>query len=387
MPLQGDLFAEDRLETCNIHHQRPSSRVFQASVPTPSIASRSDALFHCASDTSHSDSTCASSTTANEIFNWNSYDLGDWVHVASSDMGWDLSGTGWQYWDSSQPSAAMDNIFDPANEALPESDEWEAQADNFWCTTNLCQGTDSTANYQALEDLNHTIPMWWHTDPYATSYSASGSSIYDTSLCELSPTPLSQGEQGSIRFRHDSVELCGAIVQPPSSFNMSTSMPQIHMSFTDFESSIYNPEACNVLGAMNSQSTRRLGLSTCRTEDVVRQDHERPDRCEQKSKKLCPYPECTEKFSYRSDLNRHVKTKHSETGNGYRCAFQGCPKAYKVWSRLDSFKKHAKYQHKVKKPADVQGLVKKSCTEHHGLPFSVTTPKMMTRNSFSISQA
>ncbi|KAH6642907.1 hypothetical protein C7974DRAFT_372761 [Boeremia exigua] len=88
----------------------------------------------------------------------------------------------------------------------------------------------------------------------------------------------------------------------------------------------------------------------------------------------CPQLGCAAEFKHNADLNRHLKTIHSQAGRGYRCAYEGCSKAYKVYMRLDSFKMHAAKQHGI---VDVEDLVQNSRREHQGLPVSVTTPNMM----------
>lgn len=95
------------------------------------------------------------------------------------------------------------------------------------------------------------------------------------------------------------------------------------------------------------------------------------------SKSICPKPGCGKDFSYSADLSRHVKTMHSEAGRGYRCKIEGCNKAYKIWQRLDSFKKHTRTQHLSGGAADVKGVVRKSRTDQHDLPVFLTTPEMI----------
>lgn len=82
---------------------------------------------------------------------------------------------------------------------------------------------------------------------------------------------------------------------------------------------------------------------------------------------------CQRKFSHSADLTRHTKTQHGEAGKGYRCAFAGCSKVHKVWSRLDSFKKHVRKQHQIEDAADINSLVDKSATGEHGLPIAMTS--------------
>jgi hypothetical protein len=84
-------------------------------------------------------------------------------------------------------------------------------------------------------------------------------------------------------------------------------------------------------------------------------------------------PQCFIKFSHGADLTRHTRTKHGLAGTGYRCAFPECQKVHKVWSRLDSFKKHVRKQHHIEKAAEIDRLVKKSATGDHGLPIAMTS--------------
>ena len=86
------------------------------------------------------------------------------------------------------------------------------------------------------------------------------------------------------------------------------------------------------------------------------------------SKITCLYPGCVSEFTYMADRKRHVNTVH-KAGQSYRCAFNGCAKADKVWTRLDSFKKHTR----LHRPADMEALVQQSRTERHHLPMSMTT--------------
>jgi hypothetical protein len=100
----------------------------------------------------------------------------------------------------------------------------------------------------------------------------------------------------------------------------------------------------------------------------------------------CPLVECSSQFLHYSDLSRHQKTVHmrQESGQGYRCAFEGCPKADKIWTRLDSFKQHVLKRHQN---ADAQEIIKLSTRSTSGadtyFPFDVTTPTSMIRRRHS----
>jgi len=98
---------------------------------------------------------------------------------------------------------------------------------------------------------------------------------------------------------------------------------------------------------------------------------------------FCPISECSSSgFLHHSDLCRHQRTVHmrQESGEGYRCAFEGCSKADKIWTRLDSFKQHVVKRHRN---ANVQEIVRQSARSGSGadayFPFAVTTPSTMSR--------
>jgi hypothetical protein len=97
---------------------------------------------------------------------------------------------------------------------------------------------------------------------------------------------------------------------------------------------------------------------------------------------ICPLAECNSRFLHHSDLCRHQKTVHMrrESGLGYRCAFEGCPKTDKIWTRLDSFKQHILRRHQS---ADVHNIITQSTRSRSGadasFPFAVATPTTMSR--------
>lgn len=97
----------------------------------------------------------------------------------------------------------------------------------------------------------------------------------------------------------------------------------------------------------------------------------------------CSIPGCGRSFVNQHDLGRHSKTVHmnQDAGEGYRCAFVGCTKTDKIWTRLDNFKNHLKKQHGVEQ---VDELVQKSArvnsSSNGNVPFAVTTPQMFSQN-------
>jgi hypothetical protein len=97
---------------------------------------------------------------------------------------------------------------------------------------------------------------------------------------------------------------------------------------------------------------------------------------------VCSVAECSGQFLHYADLCRHRKTVHMrpEAGQGYRCAFEGCPKADKIWARLDSFKQHVLKRHQ---DVDVHELVGQSARSRNGanayFPFAITTPTTISQ--------
>lgn len=99
----------------------------------------------------------------------------------------------------------------------------------------------------------------------------------------------------------------------------------------------------------------------------------------EESRYVCPEAECTKDFRRQQELFRHMKTKHPEKGQGWKCASDGCRKAGKIWTRLDSFKKHAIKRHSG---IDMDDFVRRSTRRDHGpdanYSFSVATPASMS---------
>lgn len=93
---------------------------------------------------------------------------------------------------------------------------------------------------------------------------------------------------------------------------------------------------------------------------------------------VCPQQDCNIRFKNSADISRHVRTMHQESRGGFRCAAEGCSKADKIWTRLDSFENHARTQHL---DADMKDLVRRSTRTSHGLPVSVMTPAIMSRRT------
>lgn len=98
----------------------------------------------------------------------------------------------------------------------------------------------------------------------------------------------------------------------------------------------------------------------------------------------CPQQNCNIQFKHSADISRHLRTMHQEPGGGFRCAVEGCSKADKIWTRLDSFKNHVSKRHLG---ADVNDMVRRSTRTSHGLPVSVMTPAIMSKRSPSDRRA
>jgi hypothetical protein len=121
-------------------------------------------------------------------------------------------------------------------------------------------------------------------------------------------------------------------------------------------------------------------VGQCGPSNCIARDSRARASNEDRPKVACSHPGCNVKFSHHADLTRHLKSIHNEAGKSYRCAFKGCSKYDKVWTRLDSFKKHVTNQHP---DTDVESLVQSSCRDHHDLPVSVTTPRLMSQQRHS----
>lgn len=98
----------------------------------------------------------------------------------------------------------------------------------------------------------------------------------------------------------------------------------------------------------------------------------------------CPISECKSSFANRHDLVRHRRTVHinRDVARGYMCASQTCRRPEKVWTRLDSFKKHVKSRHEFE---DMDSLIQKSfrwCVRNHvNFPMKIVTPQTFPRPS------
>jgi hypothetical protein len=96
------------------------------------------------------------------------------------------------------------------------------------------------------------------------------------------------------------------------------------------------------------------------------------------SKPSCHYINCGKRFANAADCKRHFNTFHNVDRQSYRCAHDGCVKAYKVWNRLDSFRKHAK-RHDLDE-SQIKALVQRSCNrEQNGLHVALTTQKGLSK--------
>jgi hypothetical protein len=96
------------------------------------------------------------------------------------------------------------------------------------------------------------------------------------------------------------------------------------------------------------------------------------------SKLTCPYIDCGEQFANAADCKRHFNTFHDKDRQSYRCAHDGCVRAYKVWNRLDSFRKHAKRHHLDESQITV--LVQRSRNrKQNGLHVALTTQKELSK--------
>ncbi|RDW82335.1 hypothetical protein BP6252_03447 [Coleophoma cylindrospora] len=99
---------------------------------------------------------------------------------------------------------------------------------------------------------------------------------------------------------------------------------------------------------------------------------------------ICKVPGCSTKLKSREDRRRHENTVHMDytAGKGYRCAAVGCPKADKIWARLDNFKLHLAKKHGRE---DANELVQKSRRSHHGsnanFLFIDVTPELASKES------
>jgi len=93
------------------------------------------------------------------------------------------------------------------------------------------------------------------------------------------------------------------------------------------------------------------------------------------SRLSCYHDGCRIQFKNVADRKRHLNTIHNEAGQSFMCAHLGCVRAYKVWNRLDSFRKHAKLHN----PKDMDALVEKSRKKGDGLRVAVTTQAKLRR--------
>jgi hypothetical protein len=125
--------------------------------------------------------------------------------------------------------------------------------------------------------------------------------------------------------------------------------------------------------ALSEQNTSALALGQA----VV------PVPMEHNTRFVCSRPGCSVSFKHNADLTKHCKTIHRKTDHIYRCAFKGCPRAHKVWTRLDSFRKHAKSHN----PEQVDSLVQDSRRDSSGLFVSLITPSIMSRKEAARSRS
>ncbi len=218
----------------------------------------------------------------------------------------------------------------------------------------------------------HRRPLISSTNPWSSEYVSE--TVYDSHWATGHST--SRAELSSWELRHS--EFATDLPFDTQSYNLSMSDIEDDISFSGTLPLTHWADSrchCDWTGERDDP-TRLRRVTETQTEDSASyaQSPKKPY--------ACPLVECSSQFLHYSDLSRHQRTVHmrQESRQGYRCAFKGCPKADKIWTRLDSFKQHVLKRHQN---ADVQDIIKQSDRSTGGadtyFPFAITTPTTMLR--------
>jgi hypothetical protein len=281
---------------------------------------------------------------------------------------------------ASRHGLELQHSFGNGHGLTPPGTSVDTYSDTAWSST--LYPAPENLKYGDEEVLDQSRIYSWGDVSHAMSMPTSASSVGSISGAYLFTSPM-LGNRDVGSSDHSSfepympTEQQFSVLQLPMPYRWDFTKNDV-LDFSGFTSA----QSCksNIYSeSLESESTIECGLSSHSLKKYrdreLRISHSRAHV----AKSVCPEPGCGKDFSYSADLGRHVKTMHSDSGTGYRCTFEGCNKAYKIWHRLDSFKKHTRTQHPSDGAADVKGVVRKSRTNQHDLSVSVTTPEMIRK--------
>lgn len=278
------------------------------------------------------------------------------------------------FWPASRHDSESQHSFDTG---YPLGTSVDTNSDPAWSPILNHDLVDLDLQYEDWKLLDHPRMYSWADVSETTSMPGSVGSISGTYLFTspmLGNRDVGASEYGSFET-YTPIEQQFSVLQLPMPCRWDFTYNDV-LDLSGFDP-VQNCKSDIYSESLGSEFTIEYGSSP---QSVGGSGHAEPGLSRPRahvSKSICPKPGCGKDFSYSADLSRHVKTMHSEAGRGYRCKIEGCNKAYKIWQRLDSFKKHTRTQHLSGGVADVKGVVSKSRTDQHDLPVFLTTPEMI----------
>jgi hypothetical protein len=284
------------------------------------------------------------------------------------------------YWQTSRNASGLQYEFDYGYGMTPLGTSLDTNSDTVWPPSLSRVPADPYVIYENGDTLDHASPYSCIYGPNMEPLPISASSVGSASGTSISAstTPEAKDIRGS---HYGSFEPYATIEERLALSHMSVPdrwdcSESNGLAIPGFSLDQYRtPDFFS--GSLESESAQECELSAQSVQKFRQREPGLASSRAHIQKSVCSERNCGKEFSYSADLSRHIRTMHSEAGRGYRCTVEGCNKAYKVWHRLDSFKKHVRTQHQLGGAADVKGVVSKSRTEQHGLPVFVTTPVMI----------
>jgi hypothetical protein len=350
-------------------HTHPSLRASPFPSSTSPTASLEDPFSYYTSDTSYMEQAYTPSTLAEESLDLHTCNANSLDSVVYSDTGWELSGMPDDCGHTTQSPLALEHSWSSLGEASMTISELAFGSSNFWDSDPLEPHVAAALSPCSIQSSHLNTLSSWHFRPWSLSYSIPESPHCETSSCARSPTSLRLGEHNIHHFHYDSAVPCMTTIQYSDS-QASTSPLWQNFLPGSLEENHHNPSLSEMYGATHDFRDVESEAQTCH-EAASQPDFDVDSIEGTDPRSACS--RCLKKFSHSADLTRHMKTQHNAADRGYRCAFPGCPKVHKVWSRLDSFKKHVRQRHLLENAADINDLVKRSATGFHGLPVAMTS--------------
>jgi len=375
---RDDVLAEHSAHSGDTYHGHLSTHNL---LPASPLLSRSDTLSYRTNESSLTQSTFEA-TNADGDTDEAHILHSSWLEgVSLQNLDFELSGMGQMIWDGPPDPSNLLHTIGPAY------DTW---AQELGCTDMFGPKLVPESNAHSMIGC----PKRSYPSDCRTSYDTALSACVQANFTSNSPLAYFDSDESNMDHFRLPPDEPPEMNSPSMDSSIVTQRKTRRMLYSS-SPSLYGDSTLGEDGTLGGDGTfggdewswLDTAISTGTTADApelsapLTQDAEHVLSSEQKTKFPCSNPGCSTKFLHQADLTRHLRTIHNITTHNkarktYRCVFEDCPKAYKVWTRLDSFKQHVFGQHA---DADGDDLVRKACREDHGLRVSLTTPISMSQ--------